>query len=1093
MIVLFISQCEKKALKRTRRVLDSFADRIGDNTWKTIITKEGLNAVHKLLRKTATKSTAISCHWIRSRSRSELVWIVGNRDKFNEEGIVPVNRTDKNILSDYSEHDWKYLPLIKALVAVSALLHDWGKSNDFFQKKLRNKKNLSDPLRHEWVSAVLLHAHIKASKQTPTGWLEAFIKDEIDYDTILASLDGSIEKPLSDIPPLAQVVLWLILSHHKLPVYSNKKDILHKEWMNEPAKEMEEVFYFITKSWGYENKKQELDEKEVWSFSNGLLLDALEWKKELKKWAKRLYLEQELFNEAIKSGAIRVILHHARLSLMLADHHYSSLPHNGSFQSKKRVYANTDPKTGNLKQPLDEHLIGVMKKALAITHLLPTLQEKMPKVSNVRSLLKPSPKPFDWQDKALKKIKEHYKRDYGFFAVNLASTGKGKTLANAKVMQALSHDQRSLRYTLALGLRTLTLQTGDEYRQKIGLGNNQLAVLIGSQAVAMLHNLNTKEKPEETMPFGGSESMESLDEIYIDFDDIVDAQLFDTVLQSEKQQQLLYAPVLACTIDHLMGAVETKKGGRYILPALRLHNSDLVIDEIDDFTGSDLIAIGRLIYLAAMLGKRVMISSATIPPDLAEGYFNIYRSGWSLFSKTQDVSSMVSCAWIDEFHTQVVSIDADAQKSARQHYKEKHNLFIKKRLKNLQNEIVKRKADICDIGAAMEECEFDDDNTKEELYFQAMRDAILRLHQQNHSVDGYSKTNISFGVVRMANIDPCIKMYQYLLNTQLDDDTEIRVMPYHAKQVLLLRHEQEKYLDKILKRKEKPMQQPVAFDDLIVRQHIDSAKVKNLIFIVVATPVEEVGRDHDFDWAVIEPSSYRSIIQMAGRVRRHRSSGVDRPNIALMQYNLKAFKSCDENGKYYTRPGFEIYEPFATHNLKELIDEETLNRRLDATPRIDRSEELDYRHSFSDMEHYVIHKDINDETQTGANTMLGFLQEAWYLTAHPQLFHPFRASQQTLQLYLYYDENDDSISFAEKDGRGEFVLLRGEVYGIEQIRQNNNSRIWLQRNYLLLLEHYAHIYGSNKEELSKIFGEINFLYQEGREYIYSDEFGLKVM
>jgi len=74
MMVIFVSQCEKKALNRTRRVLDAFANRIGDNTWQTVITAEGLQAVKKLLRKTASKSTAVSCFWIRSRSRSEFVW-----------------------------------------------------------------------------------------------------------------------------------------------------------------------------------------------------------------------------------------------------------------------------------------------------------------------------------------------------------------------------------------------------------------------------------------------------------------------------------------------------------------------------------------------------------------------------------------------------------------------------------------------------------------------------------------------------------------------------------------------------------------------------------------------------------------------------------------------------------------------------------------------------------------------------------------------------------------------------------------------------------------------------------------------------------
>lgn len=100
MIVTLISQCEKKAIPRTRRVLDAFADRIGDNTWQTVITEDGLIALKKLLRKTVTKSTAVSCHWIRGRRRSELLWIVGNRNKFNKIGVVPVNSTQKEVFMD---------------------------------------------------------------------------------------------------------------------------------------------------------------------------------------------------------------------------------------------------------------------------------------------------------------------------------------------------------------------------------------------------------------------------------------------------------------------------------------------------------------------------------------------------------------------------------------------------------------------------------------------------------------------------------------------------------------------------------------------------------------------------------------------------------------------------------------------------------------------------------------------------------------------------------------------------------------------------------------------------------------------------------
>lgn len=109
MMVTFVSQCEKHALKRTRRVLDAFANRIGDNTWQTLITEDGLQTVKKMLRQSASRNTAVSCHWIRSRSRSQLLWVVGNRNKFNSQGHVPVNRTEKSFLGSEFENDWKYL------------------------------------------------------------------------------------------------------------------------------------------------------------------------------------------------------------------------------------------------------------------------------------------------------------------------------------------------------------------------------------------------------------------------------------------------------------------------------------------------------------------------------------------------------------------------------------------------------------------------------------------------------------------------------------------------------------------------------------------------------------------------------------------------------------------------------------------------------------------------------------------------------------------------------------------------------------------------------------------------------------------------
>src|SRR5690625_2117378 len=137
MNVLLVSQCSKRALTNTRRIIDQFAERLGDRTWQTAITLEGLNTLRKLLRKTARKNTAVACHWIRGKDHSELMWIVGNASKFNLQGAVPTNTTGRNILRASDENDWHTGEDIKLLSQMAGLLHDLGKASVAFQQRLR--------------------------------------------------------------------------------------------------------------------------------------------------------------------------------------------------------------------------------------------------------------------------------------------------------------------------------------------------------------------------------------------------------------------------------------------------------------------------------------------------------------------------------------------------------------------------------------------------------------------------------------------------------------------------------------------------------------------------------------------------------------------------------------------------------------------------------------------------------------------------------------------------------------------------------------------------------------------------------------------
>jgi CRISPR-associated endonuclease/helicase Cas3 len=1108
MMVTFVSQCQKKALSRTRRVLDSFANRIGDNTWQTVITEDGLIAVKTLLRKTATKNTAVACHWIRSRSRSELVWIVGNRRRFNPEGIVPVNSTQKSLINSHWENNWTYLPAIKALVAIAALLHDWGKATVLFQSKLKTITNKGDPLRHEWISCLLLNALVRQAGDNDEAWLRLLSEGAWDEEALKNTAAENSKNPLADLPPIAQLVGWLIMTHHRLPSRQKPDDESGQKRESLPR-----MLKSLNADWGYQNPQD--DDKRLkacFEFPEGLLSQSEPWLKQLKKWSAKLLQAQAQIQPLLENGAYRLLLHHARLCLMLGDHYYSSCQADADWKSVIDIYANTDNQQ-NLKQKLDEHLVRVGDQSLKISQTLSRFSSEMDYAYDIKSLKQKSSAGFEWQDKAVESIArfktQHealQEQGYGWFVVNMASTGCGKTIANAKIMRALSSDGDSLRYILALGLRTLTLQTGNEYRTRIGLGNDELAVLIGSAAVKELYDKTVREK-EQSAGFEelGSESLEQLLSEDLDYQSMPSAEFLDVFFPkykpklAEKHKAFLYKPVLACTIDHVIAATETLRGGKYILPCLRLLSSDLVIDEVDDFNGADLIAIGRLIHLAGMLGRKVMISSATIPPNLAEGFFNAYQAGWQLHSHFKNAHAMVACVWIDEFGTQVERLDsADSERRYRQ-YQNAHRQFIIKRVANLQKQIVKRKAMIVRCNDLL--ANKNDLLTQREQYFDKIKQIAEQLHIHHHTVDAKTGKRVSFGVVRMANIPPCVALTQYLLQeADWRDGIAPKIMVYHSRQVLLLRHEQEKHLDKVLKRKEKDSEVPEAFKDPMIRQHLDHTDARDVLFILVATPVEEVGRDHDFDWAIIEPSSFRSIIQLAGRVLRHRplDADIEHANIAVMQYNLKALRQ--GNGPAYCRPGYENAKSLrlTSHDLCKLVDEAALNQVVNAIPRIQQPETLQPKQRLADMEHEALHKNLTDYQQKGPQAMQAWLSENWWLTAVPQQINRFRAGKPETSLYLVW--RDDEAVFYEKDERGEFIPRQAlhNIVTAQPLDSEAQTKLWLTRDYQAVLRQHAEAEpNADETEIEQIvqakserYGEISLRPNTDRPWFYSDQLGL---
>ncbi|CAM0557272.1 CRISPR-associated nuclease/helicase Cas3 subtype I-F/YPEST [Vreelandella titanicae] len=1093
MNVLLISQCNKNALKQTRRVLDQFAERRGDRTWQTPITQAGLDTLRKLLRKKARKNTAVACHWIRGHDHSELMWVVGDASRFNTNGAVPTNTTARDILRSRDENDWHNGEDILLLTALAALLHDLGKACDAFQQRLKGKLEGRNLYRHEWISLRLFQAFIGSDDDAT--WLARLAEGDYQTQDWLGGLErDGIDAPTSAVfsrlPPLAAALGWLVLSHHRLPLKPpDKEGETERRWGRGKAplqaEQLPTLFESINAEWNEIPETQ--DPKRIalyWQFKAGLPVSTPRWRDRAKKLATRLQARLQNGGHWLES---RYVMHLARLSLMLADHHYSSLEdlqHRVRGEPNYPLIANTVRKTGKPNQPLDEHILGVEKHAAAVARALPSVDSHLPRLARHKGFRKRSSHPrFRWQDKAFdlaQSLRERSQRQ-GFFGINMASTGCGKTLANGRIMYALADPQQGARFSIALGLRTLTLQTGQALRDRLNLGEDELAVRVGGSANKALF-----EHYEQEAEASGSASKQALieEDAHVVFDGNFDNHPVLRRLSDEPgTRALIAAPILVCTVDHLVPATESTRGGRQIVPMLRLMSSDLVLDEIDDFDINDLPALTRLVNWAGLLGSRVLLSSATLPPALVEGLYDAYRSGREAFQRHRGepgLATDICCAWFDEHdrqHHDCVS---------RETFKAAHHTFAKRRLDRLSTSPVRRRGEILALPPLSKRPE-----EIRPAVAELLREHALALHQQHHSVDPHTSKRVSFGLIRMANIDPLVDVARALFQQGAPEGVRLHLCVYHSRHPLVMRSEIERRLDKTLQRAEpdRVFQQPD------IRRLLDSSEENDHLFIVLGSPVTEVGRDHDYDWAIVEPSSMRSIIQLAGRVRRHREHACELPNILLLDTNLKHF---EQSGKpAFHKPGFETdnYWRLRSHFLSELLTEDEY-KVIDARPRVLAREMLRAKDSLVDLEHERLHQLMIEQPAkplTPKEIRLGKQPKSpplgaysWYVV--PQLHltgvmsqrQPFRQqTQKEVALALLPDESGETWTLhrvEDGDRRGEKLYVQVEESLLKRIdltnEQGERIQPWGASDYLTTLADLAEDLDISLDYAARTFGTV---------------------
>jgi CRISPR-associated endonuclease/helicase Cas3 len=578
---------------------------------------------------------------------------------------------------------------------------------------------------------------------------------------------------------------------------------------------------------------------------------------------------------------------YSRISIMLADRYFSSIKDPETIYDEKQFYANSisvDDKPKHA-QTVEDHLLGVAKHTHSnIRRIYNMLENKdLPAIESGRipSTLKTSGvdknNRFYWQDDMIIKTKRKHRegvKESGFFGNICAGTGTGKTRANAKLISALSDE---IRYTLGVGLRTLTLQTNSEYLEDVGLNKKDVAMLIGSQASKKMYERNKKEKHKLGTYADNEDEIAGEFSSYLDESNFVIGDGMASMLKP-KEQIMIQTPVVVCTTDHIIGVSDLTKG-RHLSSSLRVMTSDLILDEIDSYSNMDLVAIGKLIYRTGMSGRKVIISSATVGSSITLPLFKAYYEGYKKYCELMDIECNIFSGWFSEY--------ADINKILKvkdiKHFKEKNTSFLSSFIEKIDNGITRRKGELIDTNELKSE---------EEIY-KKIFDYCHQYHNNHYTKHPEKDIQVSFGAVRFNTVKKCRNFFKYQLN--FESNRVIKSLCYHSKNMPFILNIQEKELNSLLKRKNK--------DDIFKNKKVidavnmaESVGVSDIMFIISTTSIEEVGRDHDFDYGITEPTLYRSIIQFAGRIKRHRVEEVNKENFGILNRTINEVLS-DGEGK----------------------------------------------------------------------------------------------------------------------------------------------------------------------------------------------------
>ncbi len=778
---------------------------------------------------------------------------------------------------------------------LTGLVHDIGKSFYYFQNKISlNPDDIKpikelfggDPVRHEKLSYDVISQILNISNENYI--VESLLQAKRNFKGFsLEDFKGSNESIAlisSRKSHFLSPILHLTLSHHKLVTDANS----------------------LTQSYENQRKHRCVDETKIFSTFKGqpFILDSLLIQAEIEGTIDALiniyetsdnkeFLSATLKDKTLLSQITQFVL---RPAFIVADQYFSSKDCSAdkSIDQSKTSVAN---KVSNLEgeqynQTLEEHLLGVARQAeetatyflnhsFYLKGMLRTIKKSPTMLDKTPSILSDK---FGWQDKCIESIESTIPKEgsYGFLGIVMAETGSGKTIGNAKILSAACH-HKDLRFTCLLGMRSLTLQTFDEYQAFLGFSQDVVGV-IGSAHTLELHDKN--------------KSMSVLDEAIMDepFTQVTGKKAtgFEQPFMSFSEREsnlskIIDAPVSVCTIDYMVAGFSAERSNK-AKNLIRLMDSDLIIDEVDSYNNQQLASILKLVYLSAFYGNKVIVSSATTPQRMITSIQDAYKEGYQRYCKLHNKSPVIYGGLYthSKEHIQtglLENIDTPAFVKSFKNYITAHSQKLTLGVLTINKSVSLKSV------------------------FNAVAHKAFELSDSlSNQVD-----TISFctGLVKLANVKHVIAFANEFLEGNLDglipEDTLLKIETYHSKNFEIKKSFQEQQLKPLLTRKSDiKLMQTSQFKAL--QKEAFEKGFKKVVVLVVGSPIIETGRDFDFDWVINEPRDHRSIIQAAGRNYRHRNYSPKHCNFWVLPRSLRAHEqhySTSEKACLYSMPGFE--------------------------------------------------------------------------------------------------------------------------------------------------------------------------------------------